>query len=360
MPVPFAVTLPLLLAGVLLASAVAKLRTPGDLREWETLGVPPALRRTALLRLHPWAEGALGIAVAALGGWVGAVAGIVAVVLMLGYTALVARAASGGGASCTCFGAPAPVTGATVVRNAWLTALAAGATVGAASTPLLGGALAAGIAHLPWLLAAAITVVTTALVLWRAPERRVPAAAPGVPVVRGSAAASHDGSPDEPDALEGSASGDEVEYVRRRTPAVPVTFADGTEVNLRALATKKPLLLLALSSMCGPCEMIRDRRAHYRALLPEVDVRLLLVEPTSSRWAELEEPQSLHDLGDYVAGSIEEWATPSAVLLGADGLLAGGPVTGDLAVEAFVGDVYEALHGQRPPTDPFAGSAAAG
>jgi len=348
MAVPFAVTLPLLLAGVLLASAVAKLRTPGDLREWEALGVPPALRRTVLLRLHPWAEGVLGIAVAALGGWLGAVAGIVAVALMLGYTVLVARAAAGGGASCTCFGAPAPVTGTTVVRNVWLTALAAGATVGAASTPLLGGALAAGIAHLPWLLATAIAVVTTALVLWQAPERRAPAPATGVPVVGGSAAGSQGGSPD---AAGGSASGDDVEYVRRRIPAVPVTFADGTEVNLRALATKKPLLLLALSSMCEPCETIRDRRAHYRALLPEVDVRLLLVEPTSSRWAEHEEPQSLHDIGDYVAGSIEEWATPSAVLLGADGLLAGGPVTGDLAVEAFVGDVYEALHGQRPPTE---------
>ena len=159
------------------------------------------------------------------------------------------------------------------------------------------------------------------------------------------------GSDDAGPGEDGASGAEERDYVRRRTPAVPVVLADGTEVNLRALAAKKPLLLLALSSMCGPCETIRDRRAHYRALLPEVDVRLLLVEPTSSRWAEHEEPQSLHDVGDYVAGSIEEWATPSAVLLGADGLLAGGPVTGDQAVEAFIGDVYEALHGERPPAD---------
>ncbi|MFD6700726.1 MULTISPECIES: MauE/DoxX family redox-associated membrane protein [unclassified Microbacterium] len=348
MPVPFAVTLPLLLAGVLLVSAVAKLRSPGDLREWEALGVPRPLRRAALLRLHPCAEGALGIAVAALGGWLGALAGTVAAALMLAYTVLVVRAAARGGASCTCFGAPAPVTGATVVRNIWLTALAVGAALGAAGTPLLGGALVAGIAHLPWLLAALIAVVTTALVLWRA-TARPSATTPGVPVVPGSAAGA-DGGPS--DAPGGSPGGDELEYVRRRTPSVPVTLADGTAVNLRELAARKPLLLLALSSMCEPCETIRDRRAHYRALLPEVDVRLLLVEPTSSRWAEREEPQSLHDRGDYVAGSIEEWATPSAVLLGADGLLAGGPVTGDLAVEAFIGDVYEALHGERPPTDP--------
>ena len=348
MPVPFAVTLPLLLAGVLLYSAVAKLRAPGDLREWQELGVPRALRRTALLRLHPWAEGALGIAMAALGGWIGACVGVIAVAVMLGYTMLIARAASRGGASCACFGTPAPVTGATVVRNIWLTLLSLGAAFGAASTPLVGGALAFGFAHGLWLLAAACAVVTTALVLWRAPTGAVSATAPGVPVVGRAAvgaSAAESGSDDD----------EEREYVRRRTPAVPVTFADGTAVNLRELAAKKPLLLLALSSMCGPCETIRDRRAHYRALLPEVDVRLLLVEPTSSRWAEREEPQSLHDLGDYVAGSIEDWSTPSAVLLGADGLLAGGPVTGDIAVETFIGDVYEALHGERPPADPAAG-----
>jgi hypothetical protein len=236
-----------------------------------------------------------------------------------------------------------------VVRNVWLTLLAIGAAVCASGTPLAGGALAAGVAQLPWLLAAAVAVVTTALVLWRDPGTAP--AAPGVPVVgaAGGPSADADGSVPEGDG----------DYARRRTPAVPVTFADGTEVNLRALAAKKPILLLALSSMCGHCETIRDRRMHYRALLPEVDVRLLLVEPTTSRWAEREEPQSLHDPGDYVAGSIEEWSTPTAVLLGADGLLAGGPVTGDVAIEEFIGDVYEALHGERPPTEPDPAAAAA-
>lgn len=345
MLVPFAVTLPLLLAGVLVLSGVSKLRAPGDLREWEELGVPRFLRRNALLRLHPWGELLLGIAVAVLGGWLGALAGTVATLLMLGYTVLVARAAARGGASCSCFGAPARVTGITVVRNIWLTLLAAAAAGGAASTPLAGGALAAGAGHLPWLVAAAIAVATTALVLWRAPHTPVPASAAGVPVVGEAASGSSD---------------DALDYVRRRTPAVPVVLADGTEVNLRALAAKKPQLLLALSSVCEHCETIRDRRAQYRTLLPEVDVRLLLVEPATSRWAEHEEPQSLHDVGDYVAASIEEWSTPSAVLLGADGLLAGGPVTGDVAVEAFIGDVYEALHGTRPPADPDAAPATAG
>jgi hypothetical protein len=100
--------------------------------------------------------------------------------------------------------------------------------------------------------------------------------------------------------------------------------------------------------MCGSCEPVRDKRAEYRALLPEVDVRLLLAEPLSSGWTEREEPQSLHDVDDYVGASLGYAGTPSAVLLGADGLLAGGPVTGDLAVDRFVDEIYESLHGERP------------
>ena len=53
------IALPLLLAAVLIASAVAKLRTPDDLSGWADLGVPRALRREGLRRAHPWAEGAL-------------------------------------------------------------------------------------------------------------------------------------------------------------------------------------------------------------------------------------------------------------------------------------------------------------
>jgi hypothetical protein len=40
--------------------------------------------------------------------------------------------------------------------------------------------------------------------------------------------------------------------------------------------------------------------------------------------------------------------TPSAVLLGMDGLLAGGPVVGHPDIETFVADIYESLHGVRP------------
>jgi hypothetical protein len=218
-----------------------------------------------------------------------------------------------------------------VVRNVWLTALAVATAAVIWATPLFGGALLAGIPQLGWLVAIAVAAVTTALVLW--PDERA-VATPSTPSVAASVASSGD---------------DDVDYIRTRTPAVPVTLADGTIVNLRTLAARKPLLLLAVSSMCGPCETVVSKRAEWRELLPEVDVRLLLVEPASwSPWTERDEPQSLHDVEDYVAGSIGEWGTPTAVLLGADGMLAGGPVTGDLPIASFVDDVYESLHGERP------------
>lgn len=329
------IALPLVLGAVLIASAVAKLRAPDDLSGWADLGVPRTLRRTWLLRLHPWAEAALGASLALLGGWLGVLAALVAVALMAAYTVLVARvAARSTDASCSCFGARRRVGRVTVARNVWLTALAVGVAAVIWATPVVGGALAAGLPQFEWLIALAVSAVTAAFILWpetQHGEAEAATAETGVPVV--------------------STAEDDLDYIRTRTPAVPVTLADGTLSTLRVLTTRRPLLLLAVSSTCGACETVMERRETYRKLMPEVDVRLLLTEPRTSRWAEPHEPQSLHDEHGYVRESLGYGGSPSAVLLGADGLLAGGPVTGDRAVDRFVDDIYESLHGERPVRD---------
>lgn len=335
MPGALSVALPLVLGAVLIASAIAKWRSPDDLAGWKDLGVPRMLRREWIRHLHPWGELALGAALAVLGGWLGLAAALVAVALMIAYTVVVARvAARSDDTSCSCFGARKRVTVVTVIRNVWLTVVAVGAAAVVWSTPLVGGALAAGIPQLPWLFVLAVAAATTALILW-------PDGASGdtgsVPV------------PTEGLVGQSPAGEDDLEYVRTRTPAVPVTLADGSVENLRTLAAAKPILLLSVSPYCGSCEPVYQQRTVWRELLPEVDVRLLLQQsPESSPWTERGEPQSLHDVDDYVRGSIGEWATPTAVLLGADGLLAGGPITGDIAVARFVDDIYESLHGVRP------------
>ncbi len=200
--------------------------------------------------------------------------------------------------------------------------------------PPWGGALAAirmddGL----WVLAMAVAAVTTALITASGESA---ADVPSIEV----ATAALDGDDDE----------DALDYIRLRIPAVPVTLADGSTVNLRTLAAARPILLLAVSETCGPCMSVRDHLGEWRELLPEVDIRLLLVaDPELAGWAEKNEPQSLHDPAKYVSGSIADWPTPTAVLLGSDGLLAGGPVSGFAEIAAFVNDVHTTLHPQPMP-----------
>src|SRR5688572_15294286 len=145
MPVALSIAIPLVLAAVLVASGVAKLRTPDTLAGWQELGVPGVLRREWLRLVHPWAELLLGAAVALLGGWLGLLAALVAVALMVGYTIMVARlVARRESTTCACFGSRKRVTHVTVVRNVWLTLLAIATAAVIWATPLFGGALAAG------------------------------------------------------------------------------------------------------------------------------------------------------------------------------------------------------------------------
>lgn len=337
MPVALSIAFALVMAVVLIASGVAKLRTADDLAGWESLGVPAALRRQWLLRLHPWGEIALGVALAVLGGGLGFAAAVVCLALMVAYTVLVWRAfRRDGDASCSCFGAAAPITGRTLARNLWLTTLALAGVATIWANPLWGGAAAAVIVQDAWLwVVAALVAAVTALLITRAEQ--APAAEP----VASLMPAPHLGEVADDDGM--------FEYLRTRIPAVSVTLGDGTPANLRDLALQKPMLLLAVSETCGACATTRERVPEYRRLLPEVDVRLLITaKPEESGITEIAEPQSLHDPGGYVRASIADWGVPTAVLLGADGLLAGGPESGPDAVEAFVGDIYESLHGERP------------
>ena len=328
---PLAVALPLVTAAVLIASAVAKFRRPDDLAGWAELGVPEVLRRRWLVRAHPWGELLLGVALAVLGGILGLIAALVAVALMTAYLVLVVAARRrDDDASCACFGARRVITRVTIVRNVWLLIVAA-VTAGVIWTnPLWGGALVAGAADGGWILGLVVAAATTGVILW--PDRSGSASGPPNPTTASVAV-----------------DAGELDYVRARTPAVPVTLADGTTTTLRELASQRPLLLLAVSELCGSCTPVIESAPGWRRMLPEVDVRLLLSRaPGVSRLTEFDEPQSVHDMNGYVRASIAEWPTPTAVLFGVDGLLAGGPVSGEVGVAEFVDDIYETLHGERP------------
>ena len=337
---PLLVAAPLILAAVLVTAAIGKLRHPEDADAWAELGVPPMLRQRWLIGLHPWAEIALAAALLVLGGPLGALAAAAAVLLFSAYLALVVRARlADSGAACSCFGAREPITAGTVMRNAWYVLLAVATAGSSWTTPLLGGPLAALDGEWPWVLALAAAAVTVWLSMRRASAQPSPPA--GVPIVGR-----------ETSSTDSSAAPDEGDYVRRRTPAVPVQLADGRTVNLRELAARGPILLLAVTEGCLACDAVIRGVAGWRVLLPELSIRLLLwPAPSQSTLTERDEPQSLHDPYQYVRGSIDDWATPAAVPIGADGYLAGGPVSGADDIESFIGDIYESLHGERPPRE---------
>jgi hypothetical protein len=64
--------------------------------------------------------------------------------------------------------------------------------------------------------------------------------------------------------------------------------------------------------------------------------------PESSTLSSTVEPLSVHDTEGLLYETFD-LRTPSAVLLGADGLLAGGPIIGNIAVPEFVDDIREEL-----------------
>lgn len=323
----------LILVGVLVASGIAKLRTPDDAAGWAELGIPAPLRKAWLIRLHPWAELALAAALLLFGGWIGILAAVVAVLLFAAYLVMVWRAKNRTpDASCACFGERRRITVRTLLRNGWLVLLAAVAAAGIGLLALFGGVLLLAVAQWPWTLALAAVAVTFVLVREEGSE----------PVAVDSTSAT---------ILPGAADDGLEDYLRTHTPAVPVRLGDETMTTLRELSRSEPVLLLAVSETCGSCTPVIESVDAYRDLLPEVSVRLLLQNlPGASALRSVEEPQTVHDPDRYVGLSFSDgWFTPSAVLLGADGMLAGGPVTGSASIAEFVGDIYESLHGERPP-----------
>ena len=319
---------PVILAVVLVVSAVGKLRSPSASAEaFRDLRVPAPLSGRLVVQALPWGELLLAVALLLVGGPAGTVAAVAALLLFTAYLVLVVRALGfDEDVDCACFGefAPGRITRRTVVRNAWLVLLAVLAVVVAAQ----GSSVAARVAddRLPWwwLVSALAAAATTWLV---------------------SGAAGTDAS--SPDPL--VSTGADGEYLRSPTPAVLVTLGDGTVTHLRQLSAQRPQLLVYVSDGCFSCNEVIAAIPSWRDDLPQVDVRVLVRQSADlSTLTSAAEPMSMHDTEGLVSESLAMRATPSAVLLGADGLLAGGPVVGATAVPEFVSEIRQELQSARP------------
>lgn len=300
---------------ILVVSAAAKLRAREDtLSALQVLPLPAALRTRAVAVGLPVVEIALAVALVAASGRVFMVVASALCCLALGYLAVVTVILRRGESTrCACFGALSggEVTAATLVRNLLL--------------------LAGAVATLAWALAGhcfvdtirdrgAEAVTVLAGVAWTA----------AVCVLLG---------------LRQTVVGS---YERRPIPEATLIGPDGP-VDIRVLAATQARLLIFLSRHCGPChEVAQDIPRWTRELWPVALHAVVKDDAAADDFAFL--APVLMQVGDdeTIISAFEITGTPAAVLLGSDGLVAGGPVAGS----AEVGSLIESIIGQLDPAHP--------
>ncbi|MEI2779365.1 MAG: MauE/DoxX family redox-associated membrane protein [Tetrasphaera sp.] len=297
------VVLPLTWAVVLTLSAAAKLRAVGTTQEaLRALPLPMWLQsRRAVIGL-PLAELALVLAVLVSRGAGFVTASVVLLAVALAYLAVVAVVLRRGEAtSCACFGALSggEVTGSTLARNVVLLVGAALTLAWAAAGQSVGATLLRlDVGGWIWVAATAWVAALAALLGLRH-------------VVEGS-------------------------YLRTPIPDAALVGPDG-RVSLRQLASTQARLLVFLSPNCGPCIEIAGHLPQWTQQLWPLSVHAVVSNPALAPEFTYLEPILLWaDESDSAARAFGITGTPAAVVLGSDGLVAGGPVTGSTEVADLV------------------------
>lgn len=338
------------LAVILIASGLAKVQSPQETAATFTrLDVPAKLSHPTLVKAFPFLEILLGIALLLPFTVLRPLTALVAVALFIAFTWLVVRVKDKG-VSCGCFGASArPITGWTVLRNIILVVLALLGLFEAIITLAVTGVRIAwwplaGFfqGYVEWSILVTVLLTAAAYLIGRdtAPlEEKAPAAsAAGAlsPAAEASWAADPVGE-------------DEVDGEPERHPLPDVVLGTGQGFDrLQQMAARQAMLLLHVTAGCGACRRVMDHIEHMDPQIGPVAMRVLkptyqtdAVAPTGvgplSREIVLTDPagKAAHDLG------MERY--PSAVLIGTDGLTAGGPVFGAEEVIDFIEEVREIM-----------------
>jgi cytochrome oxidase Cu insertion factor (SCO1/SenC/PrrC family) len=136
------------------------------------------------------------------------------------------------------------------------------------------------------------------------------------------------------------------DYERLPIPFALLADSEGRRTTLRELAHERPQLLVFLSTYCGACVEIAAQLPSWRAQLGPVEIQLVFVDELDKVPAKVTAP-GIHVWHDVERGATDTFAAtgkPAAVLLGADGLLAGGPTIGQNSVTTFVEDIIAELN----------------
>ena len=310
-----------LLAAVFIVAAWGKLfDLAGARRALEEFGVTARIVRPASVAL-PVAELAIAVAlVIRPSAQLGAAAALVLLTVFIGA---VARAMSQGRApDCHCFGQihSEPAGRSTLLRNAVLAAAAVfvvAAGNGPSLSRALGGLHGAQVALVATsVLAAGLALLTAQL--W-SDRRRL-----GRELAQSIAAKLPPG-------------------LARGVPApdFALTRVRGTAGSLGELMEfAQPAVLVFVSTSCGPCLTMLPALARWQQSLADT---LTLAAIFSGETGEVERLSAEHELGTALAQDVDETftayalrATPSGVLIDADGIIAGAPAEGAPAIEALI------------------------
>ncbi len=314
----------LLLALVLIVSAVFKLRDASTTADaFASLRLPVWLRRMHAPSLLPYAELVLAVALLVIPAPAYVVVTVVVALLFVAYLVVVVRALTfEEPVQCGCFGrlGLGEVDRRTALRNGLLVVLAVVAVGDAvAGRSVMHRLTSFGGAEWTWLLGVVVAVILTWLIVGRIGE---------------SIAATTDSDP----------SNDILDYQRQPIPyGALLDRATGEARDLLAVGDGRPVLLVFLNETCGACvrtmEMLPGWADRHTLL------RIIAV-PAVERATELPDLGAnvtwMDDPGARVARTFRV-VYPAAVLLGIDGMLAGGPENSFDGVTTFLDEISQQL-----------------
>ena len=331
-----------ILVVTLTASGIAKAKDPSSTVEGIlNLGLDSVAPLKLTPAVLPWAELVLAAGLLFAPGPLFPVFAIASCALMMFYLVVIARAlATGRTEGCNCFGkkSAAPVSRYTLIRNIALTI--AGILTVVAS--FVGGKAVVyelvGLSGSGWLWAVGAGLI--ALTLWA--------------IQRGESLA--EPAPDIPEVVLPSAADESEDYVRVPIPYASIYTTDGRVTTLRDMSRVQARVLFFASPTCGSCTPILKTIPRWQKLLPQLGLH-----PVFSSEEKIRQAHKLEKLDEGVEALVDPKhaamhnfgrGTPMAVILGSDGMLAGGPVAGTSDVKQLMDDLLVEFGAIKDPNAP--------
>lgn len=317
---------PVVLALLLVISGLSKVRHAEATRSaFAQLELPTALVDSPAPRALPWLEILLGAALLLSPAAVAVPVAVLALLVFVAYLVVIGRALRfDHPVTCGCFGelGLGEVTRRTLVRNVLLVVLAVLTVVTATADASVATRLARA-DGVTWAWLGLLLLTGATLVATFGGTKGVPTSGDGAGTT----------GPD-----------GELDYQRQPLPFASLVDAEEQSHTLAELVGEGAQLLVFVSPGCGSCAEAIDRVPQWAADLGPVRVRAVVAQPIDTVTARAPELAG-HLLHDPQGATRRIFAvgTPGAVLLGGDGLLAGGPVRGQDAVRQFVDDIRAEL-----------------